>query len=285
MFNSTEGRTARNPRIMKVLMCPPTYFSIDYEINPWMDKSNIVDKEAAQKQWEGLVDTYKNLGVEVKTINPVENLPDMVFTANAGLVIPASPAGRDKKVILASFLYPERRPESSYFENWFAKEGYKVIKMDQDAYFEGRGEALWLGNRLVVGYGFRANLAGHRELRKYLGESLVSVKIVDPRFYHLDTCFLPLDHNAAAYYPSAFDPKSREKLIGLIPDLLEVSKEDALAFACNSVVVGRKIVMPAGARELPKKLQSLGYEVISLDISEFKKSGGGVRCLTLDLES
>jgi N-dimethylarginine dimethylaminohydrolase len=263
---------------MKVLMCPPTYFSIDYEINPWMDKNNIVDKKVAQRQWEGLVDTYKNLGVEVKTINPVENLPDMVFTANAGLVI-------DKKVILASFRYPERRPESTCFENWFVAEGYEVIKIDSDAYFEGQGEALWFGNKLMVGSGFRANLAGHRELRRYLGESLVSVKIVEPRFYHLDTCFLPLGHNVAAYYPPAFDPESRSKLIRLIPNLLEVSKEDALQFACNSVVVGRKIVMPAGALELPKKLQSLGYEVISLDISEFKKSGGGVRCLTLDLES
>src|SRR4030043_460919 len=136
---------------MKVLMCPPTYFSINYEINPWMDKNNVADKKVAQKQWEKLADTYKKLGVEVKIVNPVENLPDMVFTANAGLAI-------DKKVILASFRYPERRPESTYFENWFAKEGYEVIKIDQDAYFEGQGEALWLGDRLIVGYGFRANL-------------------------------------------------------------------------------------------------------------------------------
>ena len=263
---------------MKVLMCPPTYFSIDYEINPWMDKNNIVDKKSAQKQWIGLADTYKRLEVDVKTIDPVEGLPDMVFTANAGLAV-------DKKVILASFRYPERRPESTYFENWFAKEGFEVIKIDRDAYFEGQGEALWLGEKLIVGFGYRANLVGHEELKKYLGEKLVSVKIADPRFYHLDTCFLPLDHNVAVYYPAAFDEPSRTRLVSLIPNLIEVSKEDALQFACNSVVVGRKIVMSAGAVELPRKLQNLGYEVIQLDISEFKKSGGGVRCLTLDLES
>jgi len=277
---------------MKVLMCPPTYFSIDYEINPWMDKSNIVDKINAQKQWENLASAYESLEVKVRTIEPIEKLPDMVFTANAGLVTPASPcpsgrraAGEDKKIILANFRYPERKPESNYFEKWFAAEGYEVIKIDSNAYFEGQGEALWLGNRLVVGYGFRANLAGHRELRKYLGKRLVSVKIVDPRFYHLDTCFLPLNGTTAAIYPAAFDTDSLKKLTKLIPNLIEVSKEDALNFACNSVAVGKKLVMPAGARELPKKIQDLGYEVIQLDISEFKKSGGGIRCLTLDLES
>src|SRR4030065_680659 len=138
---------------MKVLMCPPTFFSIDYEINPWRKKESQVDQRLAQRQWEGLLNLYTSLGVEVETIGPAKNLPDMLFTANAGLVF-------GKKLVLANFRYPERRPESAYFAAWFEKQGDEAIKLDDGGYFEGEGEALWFGDKLINGFGFRSNQAG-----------------------------------------------------------------------------------------------------------------------------
>lgn len=258
-------------------MCPPTYFSVTYEINPWMNKTNQVNKNLAQREWERLINVYKNLGVEIETIEPKKGLPDMVFTANAGLVV-------DGKVILASFKYPERKPESAYFAGWFEQHGFEVMQLGKHEFFEGEGEALWFGGYLVAGWGFRTNPAGQARLKEIIGERLISVHLIDPRFYHLDTCFLPLDQTSAVLYSAAFDKDSQAKLKELVPNLLEVSHEDALAFACNSVVVGKSVLVPEGAIDLPTKLENLGYQVRLLDISEFKKSGGGIRCLTLTLE-
>src|SRR4030067_2031594 len=165
---------------MKVLMCPPTYFSVDYEINPWMDKTNKVDRKLAQKQWEDLFNTYKRFGVEVETIEPVKGLPDMVFTANGGLV-------KNGKVVLANFRYPERKLESTYFGEWFKTAGFEVVKLSEGEYFEGQGEALWFGDTLVAGWGFRANLEAHKKLQETIAPSLLPVKLVNPNFYHLDT--------------------------------------------------------------------------------------------------
>ena len=258
-------------------MCPPTFFSIDYEINPWMKKEVQVDQRLAGRQWKDLFNLYTSLGVEVDTIRPAKDLPDMVFTANAGLVF-------GKRVVLANFRYPQRKPESAYFAPWFEQQGYEVIKLDNGEYFEGQGESLWFGDKLISGVGFRSNQVGQARLREFFTEQLVSVKLVDPKFYHLDTCFLPIDKNVAAYYPAAFDQESATKLKNLVPKLIEVAHEEALVFACNSVVVGKKVIMPRGSIGLRKKLKEIGYEVISLEISEFKKSGGGIRCLTLTLE-
>lgn len=263
---------------MKVLMCQPTYFSVDYEINPWMHKDEQVDKQLAQKQWSILADTYRELGVGVETISPVLGLPDMVFTANAGLVL-----GRE--VVLASFKYSERQPETEYFASWFKKNKFEIVELAEGEYFEGQGEALWFGDTLIAGWGFRATIESHQKLQETIAPNLLSIKLIDPRFYHLDTCFLPIDRDTAAYYPAAFDFSSKKELQTLIPNLIEVSEKEAEAFACNSVVIGKKILMPKGAADLPKSLEELGFEIIALETSEFKKSGGGIRCLTLTLEN
>lgn len=257
-------------------MCPPTYFDVEYEINPWMRTSVRVDRELALKQWDTLAETYAKLGIAVETIDPVEGLPDMVFTANAGLVV-------NRTVILSSFKFPQRQPEAAHFGEWFVKAGYEVVKLAEGEYFEGQGEALWCGGTLIAGYGFRANPEGLRTLKQYAGVNVLFVQLTNPKFYHLDTCFLPLGDGRAAWYPSAFSDSSREMLRGTIPQLIEVSKEDAEQFASNGVVVGERIVMPKGAAHLPSELKKLHFEVMELDMSEFKKSGGGVRCLTLDL--
>ena len=259
-------------------MCPPTFFSIDYEINPWMKKEVQVDRRLAQRQWEDLFNLYTSLGVEVETISPAKDLPDMVFTANAGLVF-------GKKVVLANFRYPERKPESAYVAAWFEQQGYEVIKLDNGEYFEGQGEALWFGDKVISGFGFRSNRAGQARLKELFPEQLVSVKLVDPKFYHLDTCFLPIDKSVAAYYPAAFDQDSAAQLKNLVPNLIEVTHEEALVFTCNSMVIGKKVIMPRGSISLRKKLKEIGYEAVPLEISEFKKSGGGIRCLTLTLET
>lgn len=205
---------------MRVLMCPPKYFSIDYEINPWMDKAKQVDRNLAQSQWDSLIQTYTNLGVSVQTIEPIEGLPDMVFTANAGLV-------QNSKVILSSFKFSERKPESAYFQTWFENNGFEIVILAESEFFEGQGEALTVGDTLIAGYGFRANLASHERIREFSKRTVVSVKLVDPRFYHLDTCFLPLSATTAIYFPDAFDKTSRDKLQSIIPNLIEVSKEEA----------------------------------------------------------
>ena len=262
---------------MKVLMCPPTYFSVDYEINPWMHRDKPVDKQLAQKQWSALADTYRDLGVEVETINPVPGLPDMVFTANAGLV-------SGKKAVLASFKYPERQPETVYFKEWFKENNFESIELEEGEYFEGQGEALWFGDTLIAGWGFRATIEAHKRLQETIAPNSLSVKLTDPRFYHLDTCFLPINETTAAYYAAAFDFSSKKELQTLIPNLIEVSAQEAEAFACNSVVIGKKILMPRGSIELPKKLGRLGFDILALETNEFKKSGGGIRCLTLTLE-
>jgi len=258
-------------------MCPPTFFSIDYEINPWMKKEVQVDRRLAGRQWEDLFDLYTSLGVEVETISPAKDLPDMVFTANAGLVF-------GKKVVLANFRYPERKPESVHFAKWFEANRFEVVELGKNEFFEGQGEALWFSEYLVAGWGFRSNQAGHTRLKEMMGNRLVSVRLIDSRFYHLDTCFLPIDQTTAVYYPAAFDADSQAKLKEIIPNLLEVPEEEATAFACNSVVVGKIVIMPVVGVGPPKKLEELGYKVWFINVSEFKKSGGGIRCLTLTLE-
>jgi len=262
---------------MRVLLCPPEFFSVDYEINPWMHKEFQVNKQLAQKQWENLKKIYFDLGVRVEVIKPIEGLPDMVFTANAGLVL-------DRLVIVSNFKYRERQPESKYFQAWFKKHGFQIFNLGEGEIFEGQGEALVIGNYLVAGYGFRANLSSYRKIKSVIRKELVTVKLIDSRFYHLDTCFLPLNSTTAVYFPKAFDSRSQSKLRGIIPNLISVSEQEAMEFVCNSVVVADTILMPAVSENLKKEISNLGYKIQTIEISEFKKSGGGVRCLTLNLD-
>ena len=261
------------------LMCPPTYFTVAYEINPWMDKQNPINPKKAMQEFDALVRLYKKLGCRIEFMKPQKGLPDMVFTANGAVV-------SGNSALIANFRYPERRPETQYFSKWFRNHGWKAAPMPAGSVLEGQGEAFFVNGKIFAGYGFRANRAGHQALRKTFRVPVISLKLVDSRWYHLDTCFCPLRDGVVMYYPGAFDTASRARIIQNTKHAITVSKQEALDFVCNSVPIGNILV--TGARPSPKTrraLQKIGYQVLHVSLDEFKKSGGGARCLTLNLNS
>ncbi|MEW6158445.1 MAG: hypothetical protein AB1813_13510 [Verrucomicrobiota bacterium] len=182
----------------KALLCPPDHYAIDYEINPWMNRRHAVDAPLARAQWQRLHDALLKLGCEIELIPPQPGLPDMVFTANAGLV-----AG--SRVFLSNFRFKERRGETVHFERWFRGHGYDILRMPESACFEGEGDALMAGDILVCGYRFRSDVRAHQRISETLHCLAISVELVDARFYHLDTCFCPLPGGGAIWFPPAFD--------------------------------------------------------------------------------
>ena len=258
-------------------MCAPKFFDIEYEINPWMHTDNPVDHGLAAKQWDELYTTYsEKLGWNVSLIEPENGLPDMVFTANGALV-------HGKKVVLPTFRQPDRQPETAKFEAWFRGQGYTEIytpKYD----FEGEGDALFWNDILFAGFPWRSDKPGHAEIADFLGVRVVSLQLTDPRFYHLDTALTIVNDTTVAVYPKAFSEDSLKMLREIIPTVIEATDEDAVAYGLNSASNGKKIVIPEGAVNLQEKYRSLGMEVFPIPISEFQKSGGGVKCLTLFLQ-
>ncbi len=257
------------------LMCPPDYFKIDYEINDWMHQDNQVDQGLAKRQWQAIKDTYEKLGHKVDLIDAVDGLPDMIFTANGGQVI-------DGRALVASFKFPQRRGETEHFRRWFQAAGYDPVAVSSQVW-EGEGDCLMAGNVIYAGYGFRSEKSEANELAKFFDRQVVSLKLVDPRFYHLDTCFCPLDGRTVMYYPPAFDEESQAKIkrSGLM--LIEANEDDAAGFGLNAVSDGQHVVLSNHAQELIGDLRRRGYQPIPVDVSEFKKSGGGVKCVTLEL--
>src|SRR6266478_956326 len=183
--------------MQKLLLCPPEHYGIEYEINPWMDRARNALPTLARAQWAALRDTLQSLGCEVELISPREKLPDMVFTANAGLVI-------GKKFIRSNFRFPERRGEEQHFEKWFAERDYELVRPPKDLFFEGEGDALFCGNILFCGYRFRSDIRSHQFIGDILKSLVISVELIADRFYHLDTCFCPLPDRSAIWYPPAF---------------------------------------------------------------------------------
>jgi N-dimethylarginine dimethylaminohydrolase len=259
------------------LMCPPDYYEVYYAINPWMDQENRPDLELAMEQWLNLVANLRRAGAKVEIIEPVKELPDMVFTANAGLV-------DGQRLILSRFLYPERQPEAIYTSQWFQGRGCEVVELAGDITFEGCGDAFPYGGSVLAAYGFRSDISSHAELSRLLGVSVHSIKLVDPRFYHFDISFSPLDNRHAIINPAAWDRASNAIIERLVPEPLVLELEEALTFCANSVVVGKVIVMPACPPRVGRILKSWGYEVCVSPVSEFLKAGGAVRCLTLPLD-
>jgi N-dimethylarginine dimethylaminohydrolase len=257
-----------------ILMCPPEHFNVTYEINPWMHVADAVDRPLAERQWHGLHDLYERLGHDVTLIEPVEGLPDMVFTANGGLVI-------DGKAALPRFKHPERQQETEKFEVWFQSHGYETFMPDHD--FEGEGDCLYAGGTLFAGYGFRSSAEAHRELRDFFSHPVVSLRLTDPRFYHLDTAMCPIDDQTLMYYPGAFDEESRAALQQRFSRVIEASEEDASGFGLNAVSDGRNVVLSDAAHGLIAELRELGFEPIGVGMTEFRKSGGAVKCCSLEL--
>ncbi|HEY5647912.1 MAG TPA: arginine deiminase-related protein [Nitrospiria bacterium] len=261
----------------KFLMCPPEYYQIEYEINAWMDKNRQADAERARDQWHELYETLTaRLGAEVELMSPVKGLPDLVFTANAGLV-----AGRE--FMLSRFRYPERQREAPVFESWFKERGYQIHSISGETCFEGEGDALTLGETLFAGYQKRSDIQSHTWISGILKKRVLSLALIDPYFYHLDTCFFPLDAQTAFYFPDAFDDYGRRVIADAVPEAVPVSKEDAMRFGCNAVVVGRNIVLQKGCTGMTRVIEEKGFTVHELDLSEFHKAGGSAKCLVLRL--
>lgn len=258
-------------------MCPPDYYEVVYEINPWMSVRRKVDRERAQKQWQDFYELLtEELKVKVELLKPVPKLPDLVFTANAGLA-------RGKIFVRANFRHSQREPEAPFFEEWFRKNGWEVKKIPPVHRFEGEGDALFLGRELYTGVHFRSDIEAHEFVSEILEVSSYTLELADKRFYHLDTCFAPLDEKTALVYLPAFELCSQQILRETVPDLIEVPAEEALRFACNAVVVGKDIVLNEGCPQTEDLLRRRGFKPHPLDFSEFIKAGGSAKCLVLRL--
>lgn len=257
-------------------MCPPKFFDIEYEINPWMHEVDRVDVKKALEQWQALKKVYEKLGCEVFVLPAKKGWPDLVFTANAGLLI--SP----NKIILSNFRFPERQGEAKFNEYWFRKNGFEVVQPLIP--FEGQGEAFVWNNKILAGFGFRSVEGTASVLEKVSGMEVVQLELVDPRFYHLDMALAPINSGLIVYNPKAFSAISVKKIKSLGAELIEVNTHDANLFGPNMVPIGKNIVMIDGTEKLAKDLIDRGFKTIELDMSEFRKSGGAIRCLTLNLD-
>ena len=264
----------------RVLMCAPAHYGVEYVINPWM-AGNIhrVTRQNAVKQWEELRGRLSEL-VDVELVEPAPGLPDMVFTANGGFVL-------GKKAVVSRFLYRERQDEREHFRRWFERAGYEVSDLPGDVPFEGEGDALLDPERGVLwtGYGMRTDLGIHPALAEALDVRVVSLRLADERFYHLDTCLCPLERGFLVYFPRAFDADSIIQIEQLVPEekRIAVSDDDAAAFACNMVNIGDHIVMNKASPELRERLTQAGFDVIETPLDEFMKAGGAAKCLVLKL--
>jgi N-dimethylarginine dimethylaminohydrolase len=254
-------------------MCPPDYFGIEYEINPWMNIQQGSDTFKSRQQWTALYQTLVDLGALVELIQPQEGLPDLVFTANCGLVY-------NNIFISSRFRYGVRQGEAPVFESWARSRGFDVVIMPEGFNFEGAGDALFCGETLFAGYRFRSDVRSHQWIGERIGQEVLPLELVDPRFYHLDTCFCPLAPDLAIYYPGAFDDYGLSVLRDRIPQLIEVAAEEAISFSCNAVVIGRTVILNQGAPLLAANLRERGFEARPLFFSEFIKSGGSAKCLT-----
>ena len=260
-----------------LLMCAPDYFDIEYEINVWMSQKNQVTEETAEDQWHKLYKIYtEQLGWNVKLIGPIKGLPDMVFATDCCLMI-------EDKVLLSSFRFPERQPETEHFKKWFRANGYRQLKKAVH-FFEGGGDNLVCGDKILAGHGFRSAPEAAKELEEYFGREVVSLKIIDERFYHLDTSLAVLSDDTVASYLPALDEASQQRLKDAIPNVIEATLEEAQGFGLNAVSDGRTIITSNESESLLQKYRDAGFEVIGTPILEFRKSGGGVKCLTLDLD-
>jgi N-dimethylarginine dimethylaminohydrolase len=273
----TISENMKHKTIKKVLMCKPLHFAeLDYVINPWM-KPGTIDAKKTLSEWQELVHIYKELGIEVETIDQQPGVPDMVFATDQGIV-------HGNKVLLSRFWYDQRKPESQYYEAWFENNGYQIEYLPRGAFFEGNGDAYFWQGKLLVGVGFRADEFTCQSVSQALDVEVIPVEIVDPKYYHLDVGFLPLNSQTALYYPNAFSKKSREVLKQLIPNLVELTKDEVEGFSTNSVVTDNHVIHQKGNPTFVKKIQDLGYKSVEVDLSEFMKSGGGAHCLTNILE-
>jgi N-dimethylarginine dimethylaminohydrolase len=264
----------RVARPRRFLMCPPTHFDVTYAINPWMEPDKPTDTPLALVQWERLRSLLTELGHRVHLLDPLPGLPDMVFAANGATVV----GGR---VLSAKFRYPQRSAEAPAYLERLAGLGYPV----RQARFvnEGEGDMLPTGERILAGTGFRTDRRAHAEAAEYFGQPVVSLKLIDPYFYHLDTALAVLDHEQVMYYPGAFSALSRAVLRELYPDAIQATRADAAVFGLNAISDGRHVLLPQAAVHLVEQLRAASFEPVGVDLSELLKAGGGAKCCALEL--
>jgi N-dimethylarginine dimethylaminohydrolase len=272
MSNDVTHRVA-SPR--SYLMCPPEYFTVSYAINPWMRLGSPVDPGLAMRQWSALRAAYESLGHSVSTIEPHPGLPDMVFAANGATVV-------DGTVLGVRFRHQERAGEADAYLSWFRSRGYPSVHSAVHVN-EGEGDILVAGDTLLAGYGFRSDQEAAAQLAEVFGRPVVSLRLVDPRFYHLDTALCVLDATTAMYYPAAFDDAGRAALGGVFDELIEAKDEDAEILGLNAVSDGRHVVLASQAAGLARSLTARGFTPVPVDMSELLKAGGGAKCCTLEL--
>ncbi len=263
-------------------MCRPTLYDVTYVINPWM-AGNVhgASRSVAEAQWQRLYTTLASVA-DIRLIEPQPGFPDMVFTANAGLE-------RNGSVAISSFFHPERQGEEQHFRRWFQQHGYKILDLPREIFFEGEGDALFSSDmsRLWIGQGPRTDKSSHQVLSKAWDIELCALHLVDPRFYHLDTCFAPLSDGSVMYFPDAFDRTSKASIEAFYPPERRVIVEeaDAIRFACNAVNVDHTVVLNTISPHLSQQLEDRGFHVIALELSEFLKAGGAAKCLVMTLRN
>jgi arginine dihydrolase len=255
-------------------MTPPAFFAVEYAINPWMDVTAPVDVHVAQAQWQALYQTYRRLGHQVDLTDPVPGLPDMVYAANGGFIA-------DNVAIVARFRFAQRAGESRAYAEWMSSIGYRPVTTRHVN--EGQGDLLKVGEMVLAGYGFRTDLRAHDEISAVLGMPVVSLELVDPRFYHLDTALAVLDDQTIAFYPPAFSTAAQELLHAMFPDAIAVGSADAFVLGLNVVSDGLNVVLPSAATGFARQLREAGFTPIGVDLSELLKGGGSVKCCTLEV--
>ncbi len=273
--------SARTAHHRRYLMCRPEHFTVDYSINPWMDPARPTDTNRAVEQWQVLYDLYLSLGHDVELIDPLEGYPDMVYTANGGFLIDGIAYGPE-------FRFVERAGEAPAFIEWFRAQGYDTRAPRETN--EGEGDFLLAGDVILAGRGFRSSDASHAEVGEIFGKEVVSLTLIDPRFYHLDTALAVLDpvvepgaEVGVAYLPHAFDEESQRILAERFPNAIRVSDEDGAVFGLNSASDGRNVIISPRATGFGEQLRERGYVVHTVDLSELLLGGGGIKCCTLEL--
>lgn len=261
----------------QILMCPPDFYGIEYEINPWMSISHGSDADVSRRQWQALRELLEQLGAEIRLMSPVKGLPDLVFTANAALI-------RKRTAYLSRFRHPPRQQETIEDRTWFEAHGFETVTLPDGFDFEGAGDALFCGETLFGGYLIRSDARALQWLGAQIGCRVIPLQLVDLHYYHLDTCFCPLSPTEAIYFPPAFDEYGHQALRSVVPELIEVIPSEAARFACNAVVVGRDVALNTGCPQLEQELIRRGYRPHSTELGEFIKAGGSAKCLTLRLD-
>ena len=268
------------------LMVEPNHFRVDYTINPFMDLADQPDPVRAREQWLGLVDALRAAGADVDVLPQRPDSPDMVYAMNLGLVVNTGPGPADRRVVHSHMRYAERRNETLTAAPWFAERGFAGSYVGRDgvgAHLEA-GDAFAFGDALVVGYGPRTEELGLKHLATDLDIRVRGLRITHPGMYHLDLAFCPLDDRRAMVCPAALDDASAAAMLALVPEPLVLTEEEALTFCANSVVVGTTILMPSVPDRVRAQLEAWGFEIVLVDVSEFHKGGGSVRCMTNPLD-